>query len=127
MMDLPGRKAGVYVADTGNNRVVLCRAPNSDANDIMTVWNQMVSDVNARDFNHAATHFSVVSADNYHTAFLYLDGDAITDVNQIGPLTPVFIRDDSAQFYFEQTDAGQLLLFPVDFTKENGLWKISQY
>ncbi len=40
---------------------------------------------------------------------------------------PVFIRDDSAQFYFEQTDAGQLLLFPVNFGKENGVWKISQF
>ncbi len=116
-----------YVADTGNNRVVLCRAPNSDANDIMSVWNRMISDVNARDFNGAAACFSVVSADNYLTGYLYLDGDAISDVNQNGPLTPVFIRDDRAQFYFEQTDAGHLLLFPVDFTKENGQWKIMQF
>ena len=118
---------GVYVADTGNNRVVLCRVPNNDANDIMAVWERMVSYVNAGDFNGAATCFSVVSADSYLTGYLYLDGDAITDVNQIGTLTPVFIRDDRAQYYFEQTDAGQLLLFPVDFTKENCQWKILQY
>jgi len=116
-----------YVADTGNNRVVLCRVPNNDANDIMTVWNRMIGYVNAKDFNGAATCFSVVSADNYLPALLYLDDDAVSDVNLIGPLTPVFIRDDSAQYYFEQTIAGQFLLFPVDFSKENGWWKIMQY
>jgi len=116
-----------YVADTGNNRVVLCRAPNNDANDIMAVWNRMIGCVNTGDFKGAATCFSVVSADNYLPAFLCLGRDTIADVNQIGSLTPVFIRDHAAKFYFQQTIAGHLLLFPVEFSKEFGGWKILEF
>jgi len=40
---------------------------------------------------------------------------------------PVFISNDTAQYYFEQTVNGILLLFPVEFVKENGVWKIQEF
>jgi hypothetical protein len=48
-------------------------------------------------------------------------------MNQIGTLTPVFIENDQAEYYFEQTISGHLFLFPVEFVKENGVWKISEF
>ena len=45
----------------------------------------------------------------------------------IGPLTPVFIENDTAQYYFEQTIEGEVFLFPVEFVKENGTWKVLEF
>jgi hypothetical protein len=33
----------------------------------------------------------------------------------------------TAQYYFEQVIAGQAITFPVEFTKENGIWKIFEF
>jgi hypothetical protein len=59
----------------------------------------------------------------------YIIGTAklASDINAIGPLTPVYIENDLAEYYFEQTIEGQLLLFPVEFVKENGAWKIVEF
>ena len=46
---------------------------------------------------------------------------------QIGTLSLVFIENDAAEYYFEQTGNGQLLLFPVEFVVENGVWKILEF
>jgi len=51
----------------------------------------------------------------------------ISDINDIGPLTPVYIENNLAQYYFEQTIGGQILLFPVQFVNENGTWKIFEF
>ncbi len=80
------------------------------------------------DFSGAAKDFSVSSADDYQQAFLCIGAaKANSDMGQIGALTPVFIENDTAQYYFEQTIDGHLLLFPVNFEKENGLWKVSEF
>ena len=52
---------------------------------------------------------------------------SISDITQIGPITPVFIKSDTAEYYFEQTIDGHLLLFPIEFVKENGVWKILEF
>lgn len=88
----------------------------------------MVSHVNSTDFAGASSYFSDASSDNYLQTFPYLGTDTLTtDISQIGTLTPVFINDDTAKYYFEQSVGGHLLLFPVEFDKENGVWKILEF
>ena len=117
-----------YVADTGHDRIVLCNAPGDSPDILQAVWNNMTNRVAAGDISGAAQSFSSLSADGYRQAFLCIGtAKLISDVNQIGPLTPVYIENDQAEYYFEQTVGGQLLLFPVEFVKENGVWKISEF
>jgi len=42
-------------------------------------------------------------------------------------LTPVYIYDDQAEYYFTNQIDGQIITFPVEFDKENGLWKILEF
>jgi hypothetical protein len=42
-------------------------------------------------------------------------------------LTPVVIESDTAQYRFDQVIDGITITFPVEFVKENGIWKILEY
>jgi hypothetical protein len=88
----------------------------------------MTAHVAAGDISGAVACFSSASVDGYRQAFLCIGtAKLISDINAIGPLTPVYIENDQAEYYFEQTIGGQLLLFPVEFVKENSIWKISEF
>ena len=96
-----------YVADTGNNRVILCHAPSEDADALQAVWNSMTAHVAAADIRGAAVYFSSASADKYQQAFLDLGTvNTISAIGQIGTLTPATIESDTAQYYFEKTIDG---------------------
>jgi hypothetical protein len=38
-----------------------------------------------------------------------------------------FTHSDRARYYFVQTIQGINITFPVDFAKESGVWKISEF
>ena len=115
----------IYIADTGNGRVVLVTLPGDDP---LSAWNSMVAQVLARDIPSAVTNFSQFTAEDYRDSFLSLGTDAlISDISAIGTLTPVFIRNSAAEYYFEQTIDGFPLLFPVEFVRENGFWRIREF
>ena len=117
-----------YVADTGNNRVLLCHLPDSNADELQAVWNSMTNRVANGDISGATKYFSSKTADGYQQAFLCIGTTkTISDIYDIGPLTPVYIENDLAQYYFEQTVGGQTFLFPVQFVKENSAWKIFEF
>lgn len=117
-----------YVADTGNNRIILCNVPAESPDSIMTTWNSMTNRVDAGDISGAMSYFSVASADNYQHTFLSVGtANTISAMNQIGTLIPVYINDYRAEFYFTNTIAGQVITFPVEFKKENGVWKILEF
>jgi len=114
-----------YVADKGNNRVVLYAV---DAGNPIPAWTNMVALAATGDFSGAVCNFSVASMDQYRRAFLTAGTtNAVAALNDIGTLIPVFIMDNAAQFYFEQVIAGQTITFPVEFVKENGVWKIVEF
>ena len=48
-------------------------------------------------------------------------------MDQAGTLTPVFIDNDKAEYYFTNSIDGQTITFPVEFDKEDGVWKILQF
>ena len=37
------------------------------------------------------------------------------------------IEENTAQYYFEDVIAGQTITFPVQFVKEDGVWKILEF
>jgi hypothetical protein len=114
-----------YVADTGNNRVLLCAFAGDDPT---LAWNGMTNHIAAADISGAISYFSTDSANDYRNMFLSLGTTTvILDINQTGPLTPVYIQSDAAEYYFEEAINGQTLTFPVEFVKENGVWKILEF
>lgn len=117
-----------YIADTGNNRVILCTAPSGDADPVLAVWNHMTARIAAADIPGAASDFSSLSADKYRQSFLDLGTvTTISAIGQIGTLKPVFVNGDTAEYYFQQTIDGQAITFPIEFVKENGAWKIDSF
>jgi hypothetical protein len=66
--------------------------------------------------------------DQYRQAFLTVGtANAISAMNEIGTLTLVYINNDRAEYYFTDTIAGQTITFPIEFDKENGVWKILEF
>ncbi|MEI6197276.1 MAG: NHL repeat-containing protein, partial [Verrucomicrobiota bacterium] len=118
-----------YVADKANNRVILCTAPTEDDDALQAVWNNMTNRVAAADLASAVGYFSSASADKYRQPFLAIGPRAslISIINQIGTLTPDYIGNDEAEYFFTKTVSGEIITFPVKFVKEHGAWKISSF
>jgi hypothetical protein len=114
-----------YIADTVNNRVLLYGFPSDDPT---PAWNSMTNRIAAGDVSGAVSSFCSDTADSYQQAFSNIGtNDLASDISQIGALTPVFIRNDAAEYYFEKDIEGHTILFPVEFMKENGVWKIISF
>lgn len=76
----------------------------------------------------AVSCFSITSADDYEQGLLSSGlARTISALEEIGPLTPVYIENDAAEYCFDQTIDNQTVTFPVEFVKENGLWKILEF
>jgi DNA-binding beta-propeller fold protein YncE len=114
-----------YVADTGNNRVLLYKLA---AEDPTPAWTNLMANVATGHIEDALSSFSVASVDQYRQAFLSVGtANALSAMNEIGTLTLVYINNDRAEYYFTDTIAGQTITFPVEFDKENGVWKILEF
>jgi hypothetical protein len=112
------------VADTGNNLVRLFAFTKDDPT---PVWNGMTNHVVTGDISGAASYFSVVSADGYLNMIRSGGSNAISAISQIGTLMPVYIHDEEAEYYFTNMVNGQVIIFPVKFDKENGVWKVLEF
>jgi hypothetical protein len=114
-----------YVADSGNNRVLLYGFA---AEDPIPAWTNMTAHVAVGDISGAASSFCNDTSDRYQQAFTYIGtNDLTSDISSIGALTPVYIKNDAAEYYFEKSIEGHTILFPVEFMKENGVWKIISF
>lgn len=114
-----------YIADTGNNRVLLVKLPTDNPE---AVWKDMKARLKAGDVEGAMSDFSVNSRDKYEAAFMALSKDELLSVvKDMGELKPSTIERDSAEYYFESLVEGRTITFPVEFDKENGAWKIMEY
>jgi DNA-binding beta-propeller fold protein YncE len=114
-----------WVADTANNLVRLFAiAPEN----VTASWTNMTAHISSGDIEGALANFSVASVDDYRDLFLATGiSGTIATISQIGALSPVYIDDDRAEYYFTQTINGQTIGFPVEFVKENGVWKILEF
>ena len=74
-------------------------------------------------------------ATNGYTGPVFMDSDAYKALEAASyslathpdPVLPVFIENGRAQYYFQQLIDGVTITFPIDFVKENGVWKIMEY
>lgn len=115
----------LYVADTSNNRVLFYSIATDDPT---PAWTNLMAHIADGDVEGALANFSVASVDQYRQTFLSVGkANAISALNQIGTLMPVYIINDRAEYYFTNTIEGQIITFPVDFVKENGVWKVLEF
>ena len=115
----------IYIADTGNNRVILVKLPSENPE---AVWSKMKARLAAGDVSGAISHFSIASKDKYQQAFLSLSKEELhSAVKNMDTIKPVSIENDKAQYYFESVIEGQKITFPIEFVKESGQWKIMEY
>ena len=52
---------------------------------------------------------------------------SIDEQSDVGPISPVFIKNDSARYYFQQIIDEITFGFPIDFALENGKWVIVDF
>ena len=115
----------LYIADTGNNRVLLVQLP---ADTPEGVWNAMKQRLLAGDIAGAIPYFASSAGEDYRQLYLTFSASELNSlISQIPAISPIFIEGDKAQYYFQQPVAGVTITFPIDFVKENGLWKILEY
>lgn len=118
-------KEKLYIADTGNNRVLLVNLPldNPEA-----IWKNLVDRLNAGDVDGALSCFSLESKDKYRQAFLTLSKDELrSSAKGMEKIKPASIETDQAQYYFENVIEGKTITFPVQFAREFGQWKVVEY
>jgi hypothetical protein len=115
----------LYIADTGNNRVILVNLPLDNPEG---VWNDLMACLTAGDVSGALSHFSIASKDKYQPAFLAMSKEELAStVKDMKGIKPVYIENGRAQYYFESVVQGQTITFPVEFDKEFGQWKVMEY
>jgi hypothetical protein len=115
----------LYIADTGNNRVILVKLPLDTPE---AVWNAMKDRLHNQDIPGAIPYYSSCSAERYRRAFLSIGTtDLKAFIDEIPAISPVVIESDSAQYRFDKVIEGQTITFPIEFVKENGIWKIMEY
>lgn len=116
----------IYIAHTENDRVIKVTLPEASTPD--ATWNDMTSSVAAGNIGAAATYFSSGSVEKYRAAYLSIGAtDLAPIISQIPALSPVAIEGDSAQYRFDKVIEGVTITFPVEFIKENGIWKIVEF
>jgi hypothetical protein len=114
-----------YIADTGNDRVILV---NLSEDDPSPVWAAMKQQLVAGNISAAVSYFSKSTAEKYRTSFLAIGAPELAlMMSQIGSISPVTIGGHGAQYRFDQVVQGVTLTFPIQFVKENGIWKILEY
>jgi hypothetical protein len=114
-----------YIADTGNDRVILVKLPSDNPE---AVWKHYVSKLEAGDIEEAISDIGSISQDKYRQAFQDMPKSEINAMaKDMKNIKPVFIEEDHAQYHFEGEVQGQTLTFPVEFYREVGKWKIMEY
>ena len=115
----------IYIADTGNNRVLLVKLPMDNPE---TVWKAMKEHLLKGDIDGAVSYFASTEADKYRQAYSAIGtNNLIKTISEIPPISPISIERDKAQYYFKQPVDGVEITFPIEFVKENGKWKIMEY
>ncbi|HTV41373.1 MAG TPA: hypothetical protein VMF08_12400 [Candidatus Sulfotelmatobacter sp.] len=124
-LHLSANKRGLYVADTGNNRVLLIKLP-SDTPE--KVWKHMIARLKADDIPAAMSDFSMASKEDYQQIYEGMSkADLLSTIKDMENIKVSTIEADRAEYYFDSVVDGKTLTFPVEFDKEFGQWKIMEY
>ncbi|HEX5222317.1 MAG TPA: chitobiase/beta-hexosaminidase C-terminal domain-containing protein [Verrucomicrobiae bacterium] len=116
----------IYIADMGNNRVIKATLPESSSPE--ATWSGMTSSLLLGNIDSAIPYFTWKSGPQYREVFLSIGvTDLMPIIDDIGTIAPVSVENESAQYYFEQEIDGVMIAFPINFTKENGSWRILDF
>jgi hypothetical protein len=112
----------IYIADTGNNRVILVNLP---LNGPENVWNDMKAHLATGDIQGALFDFSMEFKDIFRETFLPLEkSELVSYVKGLGPLQAVTIGNEEAVYSYKDFDDEKS--YTVEFIKEYGMWKINR-
>ncbi len=115
----------IYIADTGNNQIQKFLLPKPSPE---PVWTNARANLIAGNLEAGLANFALGSAAKHRSLFLELGPALLTQwMNEIGPLTPVYIDSEFSQYRFVIMDNGVPITFLVTFVKENGQWKIVEF
>jgi hypothetical protein len=109
----------LYIADTGNNRVILVKLPldNPEA-----VWTNMKAHLISGDIPGAIFYFSDEIKTLYRSAFLAMDkSEKRSWAESFGTIKPVSIKNGEAVYACKNRDGTP---DTIKFVKEKGVWKI---
>ncbi len=90
------------------------------------VWNAMRANLLSGRIDEAVQHFSADSAEEYRQSFKAMRKDEIA-ATMNKTIKKAVIEENTAQYYFEDLVGGVVVTFPVEFVKENGVWKILEF
>jgi DNA-binding beta-propeller fold protein YncE len=115
----------IYIADTGNNRIVKVELPKGTPEDIWADFRQKLMN---GDIDGAMTDVFSTSVPNFRQEFLIAgNGDLNAVMAPAWPITAVFIDEHTANYRYTYTDQGQVVTFLIGFVKENGKWKVASF
>ena len=115
----------IYIADTGNNQIQKFLLPKTSPD---SVWGNAKANLAAGNIEAAVANFVTERQNAFRAVFAYRGSAALAQwMNQIGPLTPVFIKENVAESRFEMMNGGTAITFLVRYGKENGQWKIVEF
>jgi hypothetical protein len=115
----------VYIADTGNNRVLLCEMPKVTP---LPVWTSARSKLMAQDIVGALAEFASTSVESYRAEFTAIGSAALAQhMGEITQISPIYIRGDQALYWFVNVIDDAEFTFYVTFVLENGRWKIRSF
>jgi hypothetical protein len=119
----------VYVADTGNNRVLKLRVEPDDPNNRPTAkFSQFTSALDANDLNGALACFTNDAAERYGVVLEQLQSQFPQMAADVVDLVPVSRDSATAVYDVLRYEDGQLYGYPVVFKRDqSGTWKISQF
>jgi len=101
---------------------------NLPLDDPSPAWTNMTNHIFSGDVTGALQYFSRLSAAEYQETFLAIGTNSLIPLfAPIPAITPSVIYNTSAEFYFTNVIDGQTITFPIEFTRENGIWKISEF
>jgi len=115
----------IYIADTGHGRVLKVTLPETTTPD--TAWTAMNTSLSGNHLDQAISCFSRATADDYRGWFSAIGTATVSSLINGKTLWAAVIEAETAQYYFEDTIGGETITFPVEFVKENGIWKILEF
>ena len=96
--------------------------------DPLACWNSARQSLIGGNVQAALTQSSGSVVDRYRNLFLGVGTAAVgANMQAIGQVTPIYIDDDEARYYFTRTINGQVFSFVLTTVRENGLWKIRNF
>ena len=119
----------IFVADTGNNRVLKLRVQDDEPNKSPpAIFNSFKTVLDANDIDGAVAFFIDTSRDMYEDIFNAIGTNMSDYVGGMGELTLESSGPNTAKYEMAHQSGGQTLYFPVFFVKDElGNWKISKF